>query len=378
MRRWGLAVGVAVVAVGTAVAVGVAALVVTRDPERPAPHPVALAAPTGPTELAVEFSGAGGQQLGADLLLPTGSSGAVPAVLIVPGAGPTDRDGPAPPGLPPDPLYADIAHSLAAHGIASLRYDARGQGQSHLAVGTTLRFDDLVGDARGGLAFLAGRTEIDHRALAVVGDGWGGLVAMAAAAQDRLVRAVALVSTPGRPVVASLADRLRAEAPNPTDGQAAAAQLASVARGLAGGSPIPPPSGLATALRPVLTRDTQAYLKTVFSLDPAAIARGVHVPTLIVRGGTDPAIGPADTQNLAAALGANADVVVAAGSGHTLEADQQTTTSPSSSSVTTPDQAMQALHQGGPATVLVRDDAALGDIAAWLRSKLARPPPTGP
>ncbi len=71
----------------------------------------------------------------------------VPVVLIIAGSGATDRDGNAP-GLKMN-IYRMLADSLFRHGIASLRYDKRGVGQSLHAMRSEseLTFTDGITDA---------------------------------------------------------------------------------------------------------------------------------------------------------------------------------------------------------------------------------------
>ncbi|MDP9442038.1 MAG: lysophospholipase, partial [Actinomycetota bacterium] len=163
-------------------------------------------------EISVRVIGAGRLRLGATLLLPGPTDAPVPAAAVIPGFGPTNRDGVASPGTAPDTLYRDLAETLGEAGVATLRYDKRGQGTSVLPAGIPLRFEDMVEDARGALDLLAGRKGIDGRRLALVGHDEGGLVALRLAADDPRVRAVVLISTPGRPLAEVLADDLRATA----------------------------------------------------------------------------------------------------------------------------------------------------------------------
>jgi dienelactone hydrolase len=140
-------------------------------------NPTAASQPAN-SDVPVQFSGPSGHQLSGDLLLPRGPGSAAPGVLIVPDWGSVDRNGMTPAGTLPDPLYADLAQLLVAKGIASLRYDPAGQGQSVLPQGSTLRFEDLVGDADAALRLMAGRVGIDPQRLTVIGHGWGGLLAL--------------------------------------------------------------------------------------------------------------------------------------------------------------------------------------------------------
>ncbi|WP_020605684.1 alpha/beta hydrolase family protein [Spirosoma spitsbergense] len=73
--------------------------------------------------------------LDGTLTLPPAGTGPVPIVLLIAGSGPTDRNGnnPIPVGQPNSVkanAYNMLADSLAALGIATLRYDKRGVGRS--------------------------------------------------------------------------------------------------------------------------------------------------------------------------------------------------------------------------------------------------------
>jgi pimeloyl-ACP methyl ester carboxylesterase len=325
-----------------------------------------------PIDQAVQFAGAGGLPIGADLMSPAGAGHRSPGVLIVPDAGSVDRNGPASPGGIPDPLYEDLAQGLAQKGMSSLRYDPRGQGQSTLPAGTPLRLADLVDDAKGGLRFLSGRADVDAAHLAVLGEGAGGLVALQLAAQDPDVKALILVSTPAKPVPASLADEVRALAPTQADGDALAAQLRSEAAAVVAGQPVPSPAQLPSALRPIFPPGEDGFLRSLFSLDPLGIARSVHVPVLLVRGSADPSNTAADAQALVAALGPRAQLIVADQANHTLNivslAPVGGVASPTGSHVGT---------MTGRA-IVVRDTATLTAIAEWVGAQFRAAPVGAP
>lgn len=322
----------------------------------------------GPTQLSVQFSGAGGLLVGATLTSPPGPR-PLPAVLIVPDTGAADRDGLTPPGQMSDPLYADLARVLATHGVTTLRYDPRGQGQSVLPPGDPLKFSDLATDARAGLAFLAGRVAVDPHRLAVIGEGVGGLVAMSVAADDPSVRAAVLVSTPGRPVVDIVADQLRAAAPDAAAGQALVAQLHAVVAGLLAGQSLPSPAQLPSPLLPVFPAGQEAFLRSLFSFDPPAVAHQLRVPVLIVRGGADPGTTQADTASLAAAIGARAKVIVAGPADHTLQITTLVSDQPDGPPSSTAQTGMEVIHRPDR-SVTLRDTKTLDSIAAWLTTNL--------
>jgi alpha-beta hydrolase superfamily lysophospholipase len=317
----------------------------------------------GATELAVQFTGGGGEQISGSLVLPDKRAPRAPVVLIVPDAEATDRDGYHSADGVADLLYKDLAQSLAAKGIASLRYDSRGHGQSVLLKATTVRLEDMIADARAGVAFLAARSDINPHEVAMLGHAAGGLVTLSAAGHNPSVSAVVLVSTPGRPAVEGMVAQLEATAPTPADGDAAAAQLRSIATGLAAGTPIPATAALATPLRPVLTSDRNAYFKSLFAVDPVALAGGVHVPALVVRGATDPAVTADDSQHLITAMGPTAEEFVGTTDDHTLRL-------PKPGVGATPADEMAAMHSGVLFEPPPRDDAALTSVASWLAGKL--------
>jgi pimeloyl-ACP methyl ester carboxylesterase len=119
--------------------------------------------------------------LAGTLSLPP-SSGRHPAVFFVSGSGPQDRDGAtgAIPGYEP---FAAIAEHLARNGIAVLRYDDRGVGESSGDYGTATE-PDFVNDARTALEFLLARSDIDAKRVGIVGQSEGGMIAAMIAAAD--------------------------------------------------------------------------------------------------------------------------------------------------------------------------------------------------
>jgi len=87
--------------------------------------------------------------LHSSLLLPKEMSKTVPVVLILSGSGPTDRNGNSPMLPGKNNSLKMLADGLAENGIASLRYDKRGVGESVKAMGSEadLRFETYIDDA---------------------------------------------------------------------------------------------------------------------------------------------------------------------------------------------------------------------------------------
>src|SRR5262249_17067560 len=142
--------------------------------------------------------------LAGTLTLPKRAPTRGPAVLIIAGSGPTDRDGNGP--LISTDAYRMLAAGLAAQGIRSLRYDKRGLGRTAPPAGPEAagRFDDFVHDAAAAAADLGRRPHVSSVVMA--GHSEGGLVAMRAA-RETTVAGIVLIAVPARP----LADLLRAQ-----------------------------------------------------------------------------------------------------------------------------------------------------------------------
>ncbi|GAB2948628.1 alpha/beta fold hydrolase [Hymenobacter coalescens] len=132
------------------------------------------------------------------LTIPPGK-GPFPAVVLVSDAGAQDRDATIGDYRP----MGALADFLTRRGIAVLRVDDRGVGQSGgtPAAATTA---ELVSDVQAGLNFLRARPEVNLSRLGVIGHGEGGNVALLAAAQPlppAFVVTLAAHGLPGRDIV---------------------------------------------------------------------------------------------------------------------------------------------------------------------------------
>ncbi|RVW06333.1 alpha/beta hydrolase family protein [Rhodococcus spongiicola] len=126
--------------------------------------------------------------LHGSLRLPAGSGPdtPAPAVLLLAGSGPTDRNGDS--ALLPGSIgtLGYLADLLERHGFASLRYDKLGSGATGLGpyevedIGD-LGFSVFVDAAASGLEFLGDRAAVDPKRMYVVGHSEGALIALALA-----------------------------------------------------------------------------------------------------------------------------------------------------------------------------------------------------
>ncbi|MBV8660680.1 MAG: alpha/beta fold hydrolase, partial [Candidatus Dependentiae bacterium] len=113
-----------------------------------------------------------GLQLAGTLTIPH-SIAPCPAIILVAGTGRHERNGTVKGHLE---LFTAIADYLTRQGIAVLRYDKRGVGQSEGVFDTRLTSHDFASDAKAGLTYLKTRSEINHKKIGLLGHSEGGLI----------------------------------------------------------------------------------------------------------------------------------------------------------------------------------------------------------
>ena len=155
-----------------------------QNPEKPYPY----------RELEVSYPNrSAGISLAGTLTIPKGK-GPFPAVVLITGSGPQDRDE----ALMGHRPFLVLADYLTRRGIAVLRADDRGVGQStgNFSEATSA---DFATDTEAGITFLKGRPEIDSRRIGLIGHSEGGLIAPMIAARNRDVFFIVLMAGPGVP-----------------------------------------------------------------------------------------------------------------------------------------------------------------------------------
>jgi uncharacterized protein len=210
--------------------------------------------------------------------LPAGA-GPFPVVVMLGGSGPTDRDGNQP-GVKNDSLKM-VGHGLAERGIAALRYDRRGIGQSRKAClnEEDLRFDLLADDAAAWVILL--RKDQRFGKVGIVGHSEGSLVGMLAANRANADAFVSLAGT-GRDAPSGLRSQLARNLP-PAYKELKEKSDQIIAELAAGRTVAEIPKLLESLFRP----SVQPYLISYFKYDPAREIVALRVPVLIVQGTTD-------------------------------------------------------------------------------------------
>lgn len=149
-----------------------------------------------PGERPVAIPAGGGVVLSGTLSVPAGP-GPFPVAVFVGGFGPTNRDGSF--GDGGGRAYRGIARGLTRRGVAVLRYDKRGIGDSGGPALSWLDARPLAGDAVAAARTLAALPGADPARVALIGHSQGGDLVLQAARSAPATRLVTL-SAPGRPL----------------------------------------------------------------------------------------------------------------------------------------------------------------------------------
>lgn len=262
---------------------------------QPAPPPAAPApaANAGFVERDIAV-GAGERALPATLALPDGA-GPFPAVVLVQGSGPHDRDETIGPNRP----FLDIARGLAAQGVAVLRYEkrTRARPQDYTAEGSLTIDTETTDDAVLAVQALHALPEIDDARVFVLGHSQGGMmaprIAAHAIADGAPVAGLVLFAAPSRRLLDIIVEQNRRlavldDAHTSDTERAAIDALAAQVRKLRAGEAV------ASADTPL--KLPAGYWRSTDAVDPVAEARAVDLPMLVLQGARDIQVVDADWQ----------------------------------------------------------------------------------
>jgi len=267
------------------------------------------APPSAPVQTYVQAPGPLGPLKGT-MLSP--ASDRLAMLLIIPGSGPTDRDGNNPLGVKAS-TYKLLAEGLVEHGIGTVRIDKRGLFASSAAVadGNAVTIDDYVADVGAWIEVI--RKETGVSCVWLLGHSEGGLIALAAAQKLPDICGLILVSAAGRPLGEVLRTQLRA---NPANAPILPQAMTAIAA-LEAGRRVDV-TGMHPGLMPLFAPQVQGFLINAFSYDPAKLIATVTKPVVIVQGRRDMQVGVGDAERLKDAA-PKADLVLLPDVNHVLK-----------------------------------------------------------
>lgn len=251
-------------------------------PHEPPPDPANE--PTAPVaEEEVRF-GPEGRELPGTLSVPDGD-GPFPGIVLVHGSGPNDRDETVGRNKP----FRDIAWGLADRGVAVLRYDkrthARPQDYSGIADRYTVQ-DEVIDDAWAALDLLRADPRVDAGKMFVLGHSLGGMLAPSIAAREPHPAGMVILAGATQPLpelmlgqtkyIAMLDGGISPE--EHTKIEALEASVVALRAALDGDAVPPSTTGLGAPY---------AYFADLDARDPAAEARALAIPTLVLQGKRD-------------------------------------------------------------------------------------------
>ncbi|MEN2415562.1 alpha/beta hydrolase [Flavobacterium mesophilum] len=228
-----------------------------------------------------------------------------PVALIIAGSGPTDRNGNNP--TMKNNSLKMLAEALAKNGIASLRYDKRGIGESKTAATTesSLVFENYTEDAKSWINFL--KQDKRFSQLTVIGHSEGSLIGMIAGA-----KANKFISIAG---AGESADKLLKEQISSKSNKQIENMTFPIIDSLKAGNKVNKVDPLLNSLfRPSI----QPYLISWFKYDPQIELKKLTVPILILQGNSDLQVSVTDAENLSKA-NKNSELVIVDKMNHVLK-----------------------------------------------------------
>ncbi len=155
-----------------------------QDPKKPYPY----------DEENVSYRNAADNvKLAGTLSLPRNGNRKYPAVILISGSGPQNRDSLIAGHRP----FLVLSDHLTRQGIAVLRVDDRGTGESDLG-SLAATSENYMGDVLAGVDFLKTRKEIDAKQIGLIGHSEGGMIAPMAAARSKDVAFIVLLAGLGQ------------------------------------------------------------------------------------------------------------------------------------------------------------------------------------
>ena len=254
----------------------------------------ATAAPYAqPTSFHSEDVAVGTYKLPGTLTIPKGK-GPFPAVVLIQGSGPNDRDETVGANHP----FADIAEGLSSRGIVALRYDKRTYAYRNLDSSKATVEDEILLDAVAAVRLLQARHDVAQDRIFVLGHSLGAMLAPEIAKRAWPVAGIVMLAPSGRKLAQLMVEQARLL------GQDSPIQLAENEQqaSLLSAHKLPPTQ--------IFFGAPASYYYDLEARDEVAIARSLDLPILILHGSNDYPVVDEDLRDWQTGLKGDAKVKV--------------------------------------------------------------------
>lgn len=211
-----------------------------------------------------------------------------PVALIIAGSGPTDRNGNNP--MMKNNSLKMLAEALAKNGIASLRFDKRGIGESKTAAATesSLVFENYIEDVKSWINYL--KQDKRFSQLIVIGHSEGSLIGMIAGAKaDKFISIAGAGDSADKILKAQIASKSNKEIEDLTF---------PIIDSLKNGKTV---KNVDPMLNSLFRPSIQPYIISWFKYNPQTEIKKITVPVLILQGNKDLQVTIKDAENLSEA-----------------------------------------------------------------------------
>ena len=266
----------------------------------------AITPPSGPSSdrFSEEPVVVGGEEwaLPGTISLPSDGNG-LPALVLVHGSGPHDRDATFGPNKP----FRDLAWGLAERGIAVLRYEKRTrEHQARVGQDITV-WEETIEDVLFALEVLRAHDRIDADRVFVLGHSLGGTLAPRIGVEDSRTAGLVIMAGTTRPLPELMIEQAEYIASLSSDSVTAGAFLEDLRQ--QADRIMDPDLPLDTPASQLLGASA-AYWKDLNGYEPAEVARSLEIPMLILQGERDYQVTLRDLDGWREAVGNRSDVTL--------------------------------------------------------------------
>jgi dienelactone hydrolase len=239
--------------------------------------------------------------------LPSGK-GPFPAVVLVHGSGPNDRDETVGANKP----FRDLAEGLASQGIAVLRYEKRTKQHGARMAASLSNFtvrDETIDDALAAVELLRRTEGIDAKKIFVLGHSLGGMLVPRIGAADARVAGFVVFAGATRPLEDTMVRQFEyLAALDGTVSEAERANIENTKRQAARIKELKAGDAATAAVNGLLLGAPPGYWLDLRGYDPPQAARALKRPLLILQGERDFNVTMDDFRNWRTALAGHKEI----------------------------------------------------------------------